>query len=175
MKKEEFMKELRDKLSILEEKEINDIIEEYSGYIDEKVKNGATEEDAIKDFGDIDELATELLKAYKINVEKKKSEKNWINSTVEKINEGIDAIVQFFSNKDAREILRIVLEICIILIGISFCKLPFHFLEEIGREVFSMFGGGLGRVLYQTWKFIIEIAYFVFAIVLFIKIVEKRK
>ncbi len=174
MKKEEFIKELKKKLDILEEKEINDIVEEYSGYIDEKIKNGATEEEAIKDFGNIDELATELLKAYKINVEKKKNDKNWINVAVEKINQGIDQMIQFLSEKDSREILRLIIEICIILIGISLCKIPFHFLENIGREVFSIFHSSLGNIFYQTWKFIMEIAYFIFAIVLFVKIFEKR-
>ena len=61
MTKEEFEKKLREKLNLLEEDEINDIVEEYLGYIEEKMQNGATEEDAIKDFGDIDELAKELL------------------------------------------------------------------------------------------------------------------
>lgn len=174
MKKEDFIKKLREKLDILEENEINDIVIEYSGYIDEKIKNGATEEEAIKDFGDVDELANELLKAYKINVEKKKTDKNWINTAVEKINHGMDRIIQYLSTKDSREILRLIVEICIILIGISLCKLPFHLLEEIGREVFLVFHNGVGRVLYEAWKFIMEIAYFIFAIVLFVKILEKR-
>ena len=67
MNKKSFIKKLKNNLSILEESEVNDIIEEYSNNIDEKIKNGKSEEEAIKDFGDIDELSKEILKTYKIN------------------------------------------------------------------------------------------------------------
>ena len=76
MKKEEFIKKLREKLSILEEKEIEDIVAEYTGYIEEKMQKGATEEEAIKDFGSIEELTKELLEAYKINVNQNNYKKN---------------------------------------------------------------------------------------------------
>ena len=67
MNKKTFLKKLKDRLSILDEKEVNDIISEYSDIMDEKVKNGVTVTDAINDFGDIDTLSAEILKAYKIN------------------------------------------------------------------------------------------------------------
>lgn len=174
MKKEEFIKLLREKLDILEEKEINDIIEEYSGYIDEKIQNGSSEEDAIQDFGDIDELAMELLKAYKINVEKKKKEKNVFSVIVDKVNNIMDSIILAFGNKNSKEILRMLVEIFIILLAIGLCKIPFHFLEEIGYNMFMIFQNNFGRSLYRIWKFIIEFAYLIFAIVLFMKTFEKR-
>lgn len=174
MKKKEFIKNLREKLDILEEKEINDIIEEYSGYIDEKIQNGSTEEDAIKDFGDIDELATELLRAYKINVEKQNHEKNVFSTIVDKVNHVMDSIILSFGNKSSREILRMLIEIFVILLAIGLCKIPFHFLEEIGYNVFMIFQNNFGRSLYRIWKFIVEFAYLIFAIVLFLKIFEKR-
>ena len=37
MKKQEFLNKLRKKLDVLEDKEIEDIISEYEGYIEEKV------------------------------------------------------------------------------------------------------------------------------------------
>ena len=36
MKKEEFLNKLRKRLDILEEKEVEDLLSEYEGYIDEK-------------------------------------------------------------------------------------------------------------------------------------------
>ena len=67
MNKKSFIKKLKNNLNVLEESEVKDIIEEYSDIIDEKIKDGKTEEEAIKDFGDINELSKEILKAYKIN------------------------------------------------------------------------------------------------------------
>ena len=67
MNKDEFLEELEKKLSILNEKERQDIIDEYKDTISEKIKHGQTEEEAVSDFGDLDELVSEILDAYKIN------------------------------------------------------------------------------------------------------------
>ncbi|MEG1146062.1 MAG: DUF1700 domain-containing protein, partial [Bacilli bacterium] len=67
MNKKQFIKELEYKLSILDEQELKDTINEYKDIIELKVKSGITEEEAVLEFGELDELATEILKAYKIN------------------------------------------------------------------------------------------------------------
>ena len=54
MTKEEFINKLKDKLSILNEDEVEDIINEYSEHIDEKIKSGVSEKEATNEFGDID-------------------------------------------------------------------------------------------------------------------------
>ena len=53
MNKKEFLEELGGYLAILDEKEQQDILEEYSQHIDMKIENGLSEEDAIRDFGHI--------------------------------------------------------------------------------------------------------------------------
>lgn len=69
MNKEMFLKELSDRLQILNEKERNDLLEEYAQHIDMKIASGLTEEDAVKDFGTLEELCAELLDVYHINSE----------------------------------------------------------------------------------------------------------
>lgn len=69
MNKEQFLNKLEKELSILNQKERQDIINEYKDTIEEKVKHGQTEEEAVKDFGDLDELVSGILEAYKINPE----------------------------------------------------------------------------------------------------------
>ena len=64
MTKKQFLSTLKNKLHILNDKEIEDILKEYEDHIDLKVKDGLTEEEAIQDFGDIDQLAKEILSAY---------------------------------------------------------------------------------------------------------------
>ena len=56
MDKKTFMKELEQALSVLQEEELNDIISEYEQHIDMKQERGLTEEEAIADFGSLDEL-----------------------------------------------------------------------------------------------------------------------
>ena len=56
MTKREFLKELEDRLQMLDEKERKDMIEEYSQHISMCMKSGMKEEEAIEDFGDMDDL-----------------------------------------------------------------------------------------------------------------------
>lgn len=66
MDKREFLHELEKYLAILDEKEQQDILDEYSQHIEMKMKSGMSEEEAIRDFGDINELAVDILGAYHV-------------------------------------------------------------------------------------------------------------
>ena len=72
MTKREFLKELEDRLQMLDEKERKDMIEEYSQHISMCMKSGMKEEEAIEDFGDMDDLIAEILEAYHLDPEGKK-------------------------------------------------------------------------------------------------------
>ena len=67
MTKREFLKELEDRLQMLDEKERKDMIEEYSQHISMCMKSGMKEEEAIEDFGDMDDLIAEILEAYHLD------------------------------------------------------------------------------------------------------------
>ncbi|MCQ4725145.1 DUF1700 domain-containing protein [Anaerotignum faecicola] len=67
MTKAEFLHTLEKRLQVLNEKERADILNEYSQHIDMRVESGLTEEETIKDFGNFDELVSEILEAYNLN------------------------------------------------------------------------------------------------------------
>lgn len=69
MNKEKFLTELREYLSILENQEQEDILAEYSQHIDMKMQKGLSEEEAIRDFGSMEELAAQILEAYHVKPE----------------------------------------------------------------------------------------------------------
>lgn len=69
MSKEAFLTELAGHLKVLEEREQQDILDEYAQHIDMKIQNGMSEEEAIGDFGPVKELAAEILEAYHVNPE----------------------------------------------------------------------------------------------------------
>lgn len=71
MNKTEFLNELRTNVTMLEDDEQNDIINEYSQHIDMKVQDGMTEAEAIDDFGPLDELVGEILAAYHVKAPEK--------------------------------------------------------------------------------------------------------
>ena len=67
MNKEGFLKELESHLRVLDDKEQQDILDEYAQHIDLKMKSGLSEEEAIRDFGNIGELAADILEAYHVD------------------------------------------------------------------------------------------------------------
>lgn len=69
MNKSEFLSELEKRIRVLDKSEIKDILAEYSQHIDMEISNGQTEDEAIKNFGSIDELTSEILVAYHVNPE----------------------------------------------------------------------------------------------------------
>lgn len=70
MTKDEFLRLLDRKLDVINERERRDIIDEYRTHIEMKMKEGKSEEEAIEDFGNIDELVDDILDAYKINTDR---------------------------------------------------------------------------------------------------------
>ncbi len=69
MNKETFLEDLRGYLRILEDQEQEDILAEYAQHIDMKLQKGLSEEEAIRDFGPMRELAAEILEAYHVKPE----------------------------------------------------------------------------------------------------------
>lgn len=78
MNKAEFLEELKQHLNVLEDSEQADILEEYAQHIDMKTSSGLTEEEAIRDFGDLKELAAGILEAYHVKPDYGKTgKKKW--------------------------------------------------------------------------------------------------
>jgi len=69
MDKKTFINELKTALSVLQEDELNDIINEYEQHIDMKMKNGLSEDEAIADFGSLSELTADILEAYHVRAD----------------------------------------------------------------------------------------------------------
>lgn len=69
MDKREFLSELEQALSVLQEEELQDILDEYEQHIDMKVESGLTEPEAIEDFGSMAQLTAEILEAYHVRAD----------------------------------------------------------------------------------------------------------
>lgn len=69
MDKTTFLEELTQALSVLQTDELKDIISEYEQHIDMKIENGLPEEEAIADFGSLEELTAEILEAYHVRAD----------------------------------------------------------------------------------------------------------
>ena len=109
MTKKQFLSELERRLNILNDEEKQDIINEYKDIIEEKVRNGKTVAEAIGDFGDIDELTNEILKAYKINPNYDKKNNNETNGS--DVLKGLEAGIRKVAQKLAAVTKQIIEEI----------------------------------------------------------------
>ena len=150
MNKKEFIKELTKKLQVLEENEIKDIIDEYSAIIDEKVKHGKTEEEAVKDFGNISELIEEILSAYKINPKyKNDTVKNIVDDCEVLIKKGASKLTDFskkvvddFKKDDskfsAETMFEIIIKVFIMLIIFALIVIPFDLLFDLGSGLLGV-------------------------------------
>lgn len=105
MNKNEFLKELRKSIHMLEDDEQADIVNEYSQHIDMKVKEGMSEADAIADFGPFDQLVEEVLGAYHVKAPEKSpasDAQNLINGGKQMVGVAADVTKKGYSKlKDA--------------------------------------------------------------------------
>ena len=142
MTREEFFAKLDARLSILNEKERKDIIDEYQSHIDFKIQDGKTEAQAIADFGDIDDLAAEILEAYHIDnsAAKSKSLEYYIKACVGFINQVTERILSL----SLSDIARIIVEFVVVLFAIWLVSIPFDIISGTIRS--TIWGFGLGRL-----------------------------
>ncbi len=172
MNKEAFLKKLRKRLSVLEDSEIEDIVSEYEGYIAEKVSLGLTEEDAVKELGDFEEIVNDLLSAYKVKGCNK--EDNGFNHIINKIGAFIDNFMDSLSDKSGSDILKILIQIVLILFLICLLKIPFVIIKNLGINLFQELIFPIGNIFASIWSLIVELSYTVTAIIFFIKMYEKK-
>ncbi len=150
MNKKQFINELEKRLKVLNENERKDIINEYSDIINEKVKNGETEEQAVLEFGNIDSLVKEILESYKINPDydngfsKKAKEvasntEDFIKRGAKKLADTTTNVVNDFKNSGntltLETIFEIILKVFVFLIILAILRVPFYLLRRLGSSV----------------------------------------
>jgi|GEM_PF-3303119 len=171
MSKKSFLEKLRKKLSILNKSEIEDIIDEYGSYIDEKVKKGKTEEESIQDFGNFDELVKEILSAYKINEDFDEEAKvsNVIVNLFDDIVTTVDTLVKRLNDMGSDAIIKFIFEMMLVIVCLVIFRFPFDLIIDMGREMFNVLPDFISSIFSGIWHFIIEIIYLVLAVVIFVK------
>lgn len=179
MSKKKFLSELEERLSILEESERQDIINEYKDIIEEKVKNGKTVSEAITDFGDIDELAREILKAYKINPNYNKNEdtesrtweqfENGIKKVAKKLANIVQPIIDNIKNNDnitVEKAFEILIKFGILMLLLLILKVPFQMFYQIGEKILDIGFSPLGEIILVIWQIIVYFMYIISCILI---------
>ena len=110
MTKDEFINKLKSKIGMLDKSEIDDIVSEYEGFIDEKMASGMSEKEAVKSLGNVDEIAKDLKSAYKLDSDESAA-KNIIEVAIEKMMNAIDVVIKSFENKSASDVIKMIIKV----------------------------------------------------------------
>ena len=187
MTKKKFLSELEKKLSVLDDSEIKDIINEYRDIIDEKVKHGKTEKEAIEDFGSLDDLAKEILSAYKINPNYKDVHKDEFEASAKKLGEDFDDFIKKGAEKaskvtkkvmdQVREneqeftiefIFELLLKAIAALLLCVVATIPMTIIKELVESLLRMFVSPLSNILIFLFEFVLGILFLILCGAIFI-------
>lgn len=176
MSKEKFLRELEKKLAILSEEERKDIINEHRDIIEEKMKHGKTEEEAVSELGSVESLAKEILNAYKINPDYNRSEtkektkqivddcEDLIKKGARKLSDVTEEVMDSFkaSGKDfnLENVFEIVIKVFLVLLLLAVLRIPFAIVGSIGSNIFDGSFPFFGNWVFQAiWHLIIGVVY----------------
>lgn len=174
MLKSEFLELLNQKLSLINDKEREDIILEYGTYIDDKIANGVSEEEAVAGFGDVDELAKEILSAYKINTDSMDPLSSKADKTIDKVYAKVEELFSKLGDFSMNQIFHVIFDafVLVLILWIGklivvdvLCRLILSILFSffVGYHMITEFMLGLCRLLYLC-----------LAIYFFVKVMSKR-
>jgi hypothetical protein len=154
MTKQAFLDKLRSRLSILDDNEVDDIINEYADHIDQKVHAGKTEAEAIADFGDFNELVKAILSAYKIkdNAESGSTGqfKSWLHKAIDEITDFMKPLIDRVGTLQGDQVGYFIAYLFLTLITVWLVQIPFWLIEGLGNlilRIIPFVGGALGTIL----------------------------
>ncbi|MDD3341625.1 MAG: hypothetical protein PHN72_05520 [Bacilli bacterium] len=192
MTKKVFIEKLTKRLSILTEEEKEDILNEYKVILDDKIKNGQTEAEAIADFGNFDEFVDEILSAYKINPKEAKKEntstkekaktfietgEDLIKDGAQKLTEVTDKIVTDFKQSHTEISVELVFELIlkgiVALILMAALTLPFRLIFSIGESILDFSFFPFSSIFALFWRLIVSVLYFGACILLVIALFKQ--
>ncbi len=174
MLKSEFLDLLNQKLSLINDKEKEDIILEYGTYIDDKIASGVSEEEAVAGFGDVDELTKEILSAYKINTDSMDPLSSKADKTIDKVYAKLEGMFSKLGNFSMNEIFHIIFDAFVLVLILWIGKLIVVDLlcRIVLSMIFSFFAG-----FYAITDFMLSLCrllYVCIAIYFFVKVMAKR-
>ena len=172
MTKFEFIHRLNSKLYLLKESERLDIINEYTGHIDMKINEGKTEAQAIEDFGNIDDLANEILAAYHIDSTKLQ------NKTLDiYVKEAIDYMIKVAESilsLSTAQLAGVFVEFVVLLVIIYFMRYPTDLCSSIFAELFSWLPYTIYHIASNLCRFVTYMVYILLGFMFIGRFIRER-
>jgi len=176
--KQEFLNLLEQRLMVLNDEERADLLSEYEQHIKMKVQSGLSEEEAIADFGDPEELIRELLEAYHLNTtyQQKNPYTTKLIYYAKNCAHFLSSIFESLCQMRKRTLLQLFLRACAMLLflGVLFCSGALFCSMLRSFLVYTLpFGGSIGRAFYALIELCLYIVYMAFSIYLIIFFIKR--
>lgn len=175
MTKNEFLNQLRKKLDILSKDELEELIAEYSEHIDHKMSEGKSEEEAVKDFGDIGELTVSILQAYKLNANFTNKPKfaELLQKSEASGRKFLHSFEEFYSKISLSEVFKYLILIILSFGLVAVLKFPFMMFRSISLWFLEIiFGYRFVSLFDGIWTFVVNAIYYLSAILLMMSVVH---
>ena len=183
MRKQEFLDTLRRNLKVLRQDEIDDILEEYSGYIESMMEEGRTEEEAVHTFGDPTDLAKEILSAYKVSDDylNHTKEGEFVDKGSHLFSRAVDYLSALFRDLIGRVrtgspggVVEFLLAVLVGLVLIALMRIPFLVVDWVGSMLVSILlgGGTAAYYLNKVWGLFVDICFLVASVLVIISMVR---
>lgn len=170
MTKDEFIFKLKSKLDVLDEQTFNYEIENFFQKHNDELKENKSLEEIIKESGGITEIAKNILKKHGINPEKVLIKKNFISQKLEELFDVIHRVVEAMSKNKAKENIKIIVDLLILVFLIALLKIPFILIQNIGESLLIYFENSL---IVEIWALLIDLLYILVAAITFINVFTK--
>lgn len=164
MKFIEFKKNLRKKLDILTE----EAFQEEIGVYESKLTN-QKEEEMVASFGNLDDIAQNILKKRGID-ETKIIHSKFIYHQFEELFKTVHRIVDRMSQNSLKENVKIIIDLLILIAFICLLKVPFLFVQNVLDDLLLNFNQ---PIILEIIHFILDISYIIVALIFFMNIFTK--
>lgn len=98
---------------------------------------------------------------------------NIVNKFIEELLIVIKQIFSNLFNMKTKELIKFLIEFLIIIAFVYILKIPFDFIKNIGNGAFDFLFTPIDKFIIMFWTIIIEISYYIFAVVIFIYLFNK--
>jgi len=109
-----------------------------------------------------------------VEIEKEKQNRYSINDLLTEIKNILSTTLEMLSTMTFRSLIRYIFEIGVLVIFLLILKIPFTHFINLGNNIYANLGSTLGSMASGTWTFMLELIYFILALITFLYIYKIR-
>lgn len=170
MNRNRYLQVFKDGLVIFEESYSQQKVLELDEKITKLMDAGKTEEEALKELGDVQEHIQNVLKEHHIANLSNHKNQSFFTTKAEGLLEVVNHVIDVMSKNSAKANAKIIFDILVLIFLVCIIKIPFILVRDLGERLLAFLS--IPFVL-NLWHFVIEIAYVILAVVVFLNIFKR--